>query len=107
EAWPGIFWPCSLRGDGIKWLEKVSNEGDQEKPSRSCDNDFLAAVHGPLRSFARRVRRRLLHRDYSHARVPLQHLLRPGLLSVLSVVQLLRRGVLLRVLKGAIIVPSP
>src|SRR5438034_11771436 len=52
------------------------------------------------------MRRRVLCRYESDARSALQYLLRAGLLSVLSLVQLLRRRVLLRRVAGPIIYPG-
>src|SRR5438093_8164680 len=52
------------------------------------------------------MRRRVLCRYESDARSALQYLLRAGLLSVLSSVQLLRRRVLLRRVAGPIIYPG-
>src|SRR6266566_4684926 len=59
-------------------------------------NHALARLRGRFCTFTRRMCRNLLRRELFGAGVALQYLLRPGLLSLLSVVQLLRGSVLLR-----------
>src|SRR6266487_5439540 len=70
-------------------------------------NHALARLRGRFCTFTRRMCRNLLRRELFGAGVALQYLLRPGLLSLLSVVQLLRGSVLLRRVSRLIISPFP
>jgi hypothetical protein len=73
----------------------ASFESNKENTLRADGNDCLAAVRWSLCSFTRWMRRMAVYRDQSHAGIPLRRLLRTGLLSVLSILQLLRGRVLL------------
>src|SRR6266481_4657030 len=70
-------------------------------------NHALARLRGRVCTFIRRMCRHLLRRELFGAGVALQYLLRPGLLSLLSVLQLLRRSVLLRRVSRLIISAFP
>src|SRR5437773_1953530 len=70
-------------------------------------NHALARLRGRVCTFTRGMCRDLLRRELFGAGGPLQHLLRARLLSLLSVVQLLRWSVLLRRLSWLIISPFP
>src|SRR6266404_7691378 len=70
-------------------------------------NHALARLRGRFCTFIRRMRRHLLRRELFGAGVALQYLLRPGLLSLLSVLQLLRGSVLLRRVSRLIISSFP
>src|SRR6266700_5230889 len=73
----------------------ASFESNKANTLRADGNDCLAAVRWSLCSFTRWMRRMAVYREQSHAGVPLRRLLRTGLLSVLSILQLLRWRVLL------------
>lgn len=84
----------------------LSRCAQMSAPKNACDSNYqeilrfggnqpLPTERVRLRHFTQRMRRHVLRRHKSYARVPLQHLLRAGLLSLLSVVRLLWRGVLL------------
>jgi len=75
--------------------KKNACDSNHQKMPRFGSNDPLAAGRVRVRHFTQRMRRLVLRGHKSYARVPLQHLLRTGLLSLLSVARLLRRGVLL------------
>src|ERR1051326_4204217 len=85
---------CLNRCAQMSAPKNACDSKDQEIPHFGGD-DPLATERVRLRHFTQRMRRRVLRRHKSYARVPLQHLLRAGLLSLLSVVRLLWRGVLL------------
>src|SRR5882724_121915 len=70
-------------------------------------NHAVARLRGCFCSVTRRMCRNLLRRELFHAGVALRYPLRPGLLSLLSVLQLLRRSVLLRRVSRLIISPFP
>jgi hypothetical protein len=84
-----------------QWNRGSSESSYKDIPSR-C-NDTLVVLREPLYPFTRWMRRTLLRRHEPHARGALQYLLRTRLLPLLSVLQLLRRSLLLRRLKPPIV----